>query len=162
MTTPRWPWADRPAQDATQYQGPPADAQREISMKGAGHPKVHDSRLAVLIGFSPGLEEALSIVLATSGYSVATTTSAEEAGAQRETRRADLFVASSRCSPASVVKLTESLGRPREARVLVLLAGPDSEAEREYRRAGLKHVLHMPVSADDLLRLGIQLPRGHP
>jgi DNA-binding NtrC family response regulator len=136
-------------------------ARRPNVPDGGTDPKLIDSRLAVLIGFPPGLADALSIVLSGSGYSVTTAATAEKAGTLLETRRANLFVASSRCSPASVVKLTESLGRPREARVLVLLAGPDSEAEREYRKAGLKHVLHMPVSADDLIRVGIQLPPAH-
>ena len=112
----------------------------------------------MLIGFSTGLEDALTVVLS-SDYSVLRAADTAEALELLETLRVDLFIASSRCSVASVVKLTESLGQPREARVVVLLAGPDPAAERAYRAAGLQYVLHMPVRADELLRLGTPPPR---
>ena len=114
-------------------------------------------RVAVLMGFAGGLEDALASVLRSSGYSVLTTRSAAEA-MELFKARADLFIASGRCSAASVVKLTESLGRPRAARVVVLLAGPDPEAERAYRSAGVKYVMHMPVRADDLINLDLLPP----
>ena len=141
MTNPRWPWADRAAA------GSPGGSARSPG-----------SRTAVLIGFSTGLEDALTVVLS-SDYSVLKAADTAEALELLETLRVDLFIASSRCSVASVVKLTESLGQPREARVVVLLAGPDAAAERVYRAAGLQYVLHMPVRADELLRLGMQPPR---
>jgi DNA-binding NtrC family response regulator len=106
----------------------------------------------VLIGFARGLEEALSIVLAASHYSVISIADPGRALEALAAAHVDLVVASSRCSIASVVELAESFGQPRETRVIVLLAGPDPEAERRYRAAGLRYVMHMPVHAEDLLR----------
>jgi CheY-like chemotaxis protein len=140
MTNPRWPWADRAAAAAP-----------------GGSLRSPGSRTVVLIGFSSGLEDALSVILS-SDYSVLTAANTAQAMELLETLRVDLFIASSRCSVASVVKLTESLGQPREARVVVLLAGPDPAAERVYRAAGLQYVLHMPVRADELLQLRTQPP----
>jgi two-component SAPR family response regulator len=112
-----------------------------------------DSRTAVLVGFSKGLEDALFLMLASSHHSIIRIASTTKAIELLETRHVDLVVASGRCPAASVVKLTESLGRPRETRVIVLLAGHDPEAERRYRESGLKYVMHMPVNAEDLLRV---------
>ena len=112
-----------------------------------------DSRTAVLVGFSKGLEDALYVMLASSQYSIARVASPNKAIELLTARHVDLIVASSRCPVASVVKLTESLGRPRETRVIVLLAGHDPEAERRYEESGLKYVMHMPVNAEDLLRV---------
>jgi len=110
------------------------------------------SQIAVLVGFTKGLEEVLSIVLASSHYTVFKTPTPSKAMKVLRAQRVDLVVASSRCSIASMVKLTESLGQPRKTRVIVLLAGHSPEAERRYREAGLQYVMHMPIHADDLLR----------
>jgi hypothetical protein len=112
---------------------------------------------ALLIGFPRGLEDALSVVLA-GHYTVVTTSSPIKAIELLAERAVHLLIASGRCSIASVVRLTEALGHPREARVIVLLAGRDPEAERRYRDAGLRYVLHMPVKVEDLIRLAGSSP----
>ena len=111
-----------------------------------------DRQNAVLIGFTRGLEEVLSGVLASSYSSVVKCATPGKAMELLEARPFDLVVASSRCSISSMVKLTELLGQPRATRVIVLLAGHDPEAEQRYREAGLQYVMHMPVHLDDLLR----------
>jgi CheY-like chemotaxis protein len=119
----------------------------DLETKGTG------ARTAVLVGFAKGLEDALSVLLG-SRHSVRVTPSASRAIELIQTMRVDLVVASSRCPPESVVELTEALGQPRQARVIVLIAGHDPESEQRYRAAGLRYVLTMPVSAEDLLRAG--------
>ena len=111
-------------------------------------------RSAVLVGFPKGLEDALANLLGKQPYSVLRTTSPTKATELLATVRIDLIVVSHRCSVASVVKLTEALGQPRATRVIVLLAGHDPEAEKRYHAAGLQYVLSMPVTAEDLLRVG--------
>jgi CheY-like chemotaxis protein len=117
-----------------------------------------DVRTAVLVGFPKGLEEALSVILTSSLFSVHKVASAQEVIELWRSRRVDLVIASNRCSSDSVLELTDALGYPRETRVIVLLAGYDPEAERGYRTAGLRYVLTMPVTAEDLLRLGSSGP----
>ena len=114
--------------------------------------RMSESPVALLVGFSRGLEEALSIVLVSRDYSVVKVATPTKAVEIFGTRVVDLVVASSRCSISSVVMLTKALGEPRATRVIVLLAGHDPEAERRYREAGLQYVMQMPVHVDDLLR----------
>jgi DNA-binding NtrC family response regulator len=118
-----------------------------------GNAATPDSRIAVLVGFSQGLEDALHVMLTSSACSVVTIASPNKAIKLLETRHVDVVVVSARCPIAAVVRLTESFGRPRKTRVVVLLAGHDAEAERRYRKAGLQYVMHMPVNAEDLLQV---------
>jgi CheY-like chemotaxis protein len=119
------------------------------------HPRdVPNDRAVILVGFPKGLEEALSVLLGSHHFTVRSTPSASKAIELIQTARVDLVVASSRCPPSSVLELTEALGTPRQARVIVLIAGHDPVAEQRFRDAGLQYVLTMPVSAEDLLRAG--------
>jgi DNA-binding response OmpR family regulator len=117
-------------------------------------------RTALLIGFPKGLEEAISVVLASSHFAVTVMGSAAQAMELLAATPVDLLVASGRCSPGSIVKLTQLLGERRKTRIIVLLAGHDQEAERRYREAGIQYVLHMPVNVDDLLGMGDPARRG--
>ena len=94
------------------------------------------------------------MLLGSHRFAVQITPSASKAIEIIARTRVHLVVASSRCPPSSVLELTEALGTPRYARVIVLIAGHDPEAEGRYRAAGLQYVLTMPVSAEDLLRAG--------
>jgi hypothetical protein len=169
MTMRRGPWADRNASDtedtgARGSRGQAKSQSEEESTERSGGRIVGvaggDRMTAVLIGFPRGLEDALSVVLA-AHYTVVRTPSAARAIELLRERRVELLIASSRCPITSVVKLTEALGRPRKARVIVLLAGRDPEAERLYREAGLRYVLHMPVKVEDLMRVSGSLPETH-
>jgi CheY-like chemotaxis protein len=117
-------------------------------------PRQSEPRQAVLVGFPKGLEDALTVLLASRSFAVRRTPSASKAIELFQSLRPDLVVASNRCSAASVLELTDALGQPRDTRVIVLIAGHDREAEQRYRDAGLQHVLSMPVNADELLRAG--------
>ena len=128
----------------------PAGRNRANRARSARGP---DLRTAVLIGFAKGLEEALSVVLESSDYSVVKVATPTKAIELLSAGSVDLVIASGRCPIALMVKLTESLGQPRETPVIVLLAGHDPEAERRYREAGLRYVLNMPINAEDLLRV---------
>lgn len=121
---------------------------RDLELDGTG------VRTAVLVGFPKGLEDALSVLLRSRQFEVRITPSASKATELIQTAHVDLVVASSRCPPSSILELTDALGKPRQARVIVLIAGHDLESEQRYRAAGLKYVLTMPVSAEDLLRAG--------
>ena len=113
-----------------------------------------ETRMAVLVGFPKGLENALSMLLGSRDFTVRVTPSASKAIELIQIMRVDLVVASSRCPPTSVLELTEALGKPRQARVIVLIAGDDPESVQRYRAAGLRYVLTMPVSVEELLRAG--------
>lgn len=113
---------------------------------------------AFLVGFPESLETALSVLLTSHHFSVQAIPSVSDAIEQLADTHVDLVLASSRCSSASVVKLTEALGQPRQTRVIVLLAGRDREVERRYRAAGLKYVMTMPVNAEDLLQVAFPPP----
>jgi DNA-binding response OmpR family regulator len=113
---------------------------------------------AVLVGFPQALETALSALLASRQFVVHALPEPSAAIELVRTTRIDLVLASSRCSTASVVMLTEALGKPRSTRVIVLLAGRDRAVERRYREAGLAYVMTMPVDIDDLLR--VAFPRA--
>jgi CheY-like chemotaxis protein len=115
-----------------------------------------DLRAAVLVGFPKGLGDALAVVLGSRHFCVLKTPSAGKAIELLQNLWVDLVIASSRCSASSVVELTESLGQPRQTRVIVLLAGHDPEVERRYRNAGLQYVWTMPVTAEDLLRAAVR------
>jgi AcrR family transcriptional regulator len=111
-------------------------------------------RRGVIVGFAKGLEDALAGLLESQRFAVRRTRDVPEAIGFLRTTSVELVVASGRCSASSVVQLVDALGEPRTARVLVLLAGRDPEAERRYHAAGLKYVMSMPVTAEDLLRAG--------
>jgi DNA-binding response OmpR family regulator len=112
------------------------------------------SRIAALVGFPPGLAEALTVLLTSRHFAIHQTPSASKTIELFQSVDLDLVVASNRCPPESIVELTAALGHPRRARVIVLLAGKNDDVERRYRDAGLRYVLTMPVTAEDLLRAG--------
>jgi response regulator RpfG family c-di-GMP phosphodiesterase len=111
-------------------------------------------RTAVVVGFAASLGDALGELLRPQGFTVHRLETELDAVAFLSGTVVDLVIASGRCQAPAVVELVAALGEPRVARVLVLLAGRDAEAERRYREAGLKHIMRMPVTAAELLRAG--------
>ncbi len=111
-------------------------------------------RAALLVGFARGLEDALAGLLGPHGFTIHRVGTVADAVTLLAATPAHLVVASGRCPAASVVRLVAALGEPRTARVLVMLAGRDVEAERRYREAGLKHIMTMPVTVAEILRVG--------
>lgn len=111
-------------------------------------------RAALLVGFARGLEDALAGLLGPQGFTIHRVRTVADAVTLLSATPAQLVVASGRCPATSVVRLVAALGEPRTARVLILLAGRDVEAERRYREAGLKHIMTMPVTVAELLRVG--------
>lgn len=113
-----------------------------------------DARVALLVGFRPGLETAIAGLLEEAGVVVLRLPVISEADRVTSGRVPDLLVTSDRCNPDLILRLVASYGTPRRTRVIVLLAGRNAETERIYRDAGLRAILTMPVSAQDLIKAG--------
>ncbi len=109
-------------------------------------------RYALVVGFRGGLQVAISDVLARHGFAVSTALETEQATQRFATDVPNLVVVTGRCGVEAILSLIAALPVPRTTRVVVLLPGPDPHAEREYRAAGVRVVLRMPVNAEDLVK----------
>lgn len=109
-------------------------------------------RSALLVGFARGLQAAIGDLLQRHGFIVDVVAGPETALVALRQAAPHLLVVTGRCGVEAILELIAVLPAPRRTRVVVLLPGPDPAAEREYRAAGVRVVLRMPVGADDLLR----------
>jgi len=110
------------------------------------------ARSALLVGFAHGLQAAIGDLLQRHGFDVAHVPGPEHAALRVRTTPPSLLVITGRCGVEGLLSIMNELGAPRGTRIVVLLPGPDPVAEKQYRAAGVRVVLRMPVGADDLLR----------
>ncbi len=110
------------------------------------------ARSALLVGFARGLQSAIGDLLQRHGFAVEHVPGPEHAALQVRTSPPHLLVITGRCGVDGLLSIMNELGAPRGTRIVVLLPGPDPVAEKQYRAAGVRVVLRMPVGADDLLR----------
>lgn len=112
-------------------------------------------RSAYVVGFTAGLQSAIGDLLGRHGFSVTPVHDAAAAARKAAARPPHLIVVTGRCGVEAILSLIHALPARRATRVVVLLPGPDVEAERRYRAAGVRVVLRMPVGAEDLMRAGL-------
>jgi ActR/RegA family two-component response regulator len=109
-------------------------------------------RSALLVGFARGLQAAIGDLLERHGFTVDHVPGPEHAASHVRTAPPSLLVITGRCGVDGLLTIMGELQSPRRTRIVVLLPGPDPVAERQYRAAGVRVVLRMPVGAEDLLR----------
>jgi DNA-binding response OmpR family regulator len=108
-------------------------------------------RTAFIVGFVGGLQSAIADMLARHGFAVLPMAAPQHAIHRFSESVPNLVVVTGRCGVPDVVHLIDALPKPRTTRIVVLLPGPDPDAERQYRAAGVRVVLRMPVAVDDLI-----------
>ncbi len=109
-------------------------------------------RSALLVGFAHGLQAAIGDLLQRHGFRVDVVPGTDKALTALQQAAPHLLVVTGRCGVDAILQLIAVLPSPRRTRIVVLLPGPDPAAERDYRAAGVRFVLRMPVGAEDLLR----------
>ncbi|HEU5210302.1 MAG TPA: hypothetical protein VFU06_12985 [Longimicrobiales bacterium] len=109
-------------------------------------------RSALLVGFARGLQAAIGDLLQRHGFEVENVPGPDHAVLRVRTTPPHLLVITGRCGVDGLLTIMGELGAPRRTRIVVLLPGPDPVAEKQYRAAGVRVVLRMPVGAEDLLR----------
>lgn len=110
------------------------------------------ARSALLVGFARGLQATIGDLLQRHGFEVQHVPGPEHAVVHVRTAPPNLLVITGRCGVEGLLSIMSELGAPRRTRIVVLLPGPDPVAEKQYRAAGVRVVLRMPVGAEDLLR----------
>lgn len=110
------------------------------------------ARSALLVGFARGLQAAIADLLQRHGFSVEHVSGPDDAVLHVRATPPNLLVITGRCGVDGLVRIMGELPAPRNTRIVVLLPGPDPAAEKQYRAAGVRVVLRMPVGAEDLVR----------